>query len=40
MIKSRKIRWIGHVAHTGDENSNKILRRDHLEELTTYGKIC
>jgi hypothetical protein len=45
LIKSRSMRWVGHVAHMGEmRNAYKIWLenlkgRDHLEDLGVDGRI-
>jgi hypothetical protein len=45
VMKSKRIRWVGHVARMGDiRNAYKILvgnlqKRDHLEDLVIGGMI-
>jgi uncharacterized protein YcaQ len=45
MIKSRKIRWAGHIAIWGREEANtgfwwgNVREREHLEDLFIDGKI-
>jgi hypothetical protein len=45
MIKSRRLRWAGHILRMGEaRNAYNILLenlkgRDHLEDLGVYGKI-
>jgi hypothetical protein len=45
VIKSRRMRWEGHVVRAGDMRNiyrllaGKLERRDHLEDLGVDGKI-
>jgi hypothetical protein len=45
MIKSRRMRWVGHVAHMGDRRGayrvlvGDLMERDHLEDLGIDGRI-
>jgi hypothetical protein len=46
VIKSRRIRWAGHVARMGDRRGDtrvswvaNLRERDHLEDLAVDGKI-
>jgi hypothetical protein len=45
MAKSRRMRWMGHVAPTGrDKNAHKICqktlrKRNHLGNICVYGRI-
>jgi hypothetical protein len=44
VIKSRKMRWVGHVARTGDRSAYRVLvgrpeGRKYLEDLGVDGSI-
>jgi len=45
MIKSRRMRWVGHVAQMGDRSGayrvlvGDLRDRDHLEDLGIGGRI-
>jgi hypothetical protein len=45
VIKSRKVRWAGHVAHVGRREvytrfwRRKLKERDHLEDLILEGSV-
>jgi hypothetical protein len=43
MIKSRRMRWVGHVAHMGmkcvQSFAWEVRREDHLEDLCIDGRI-
>jgi len=44
-MKSRRMRRVGHIAHTGDRRGangfwwKNMGERDHLEDLGLYGRI-